>query len=58
VRRVAAAGAEHKVAVTRLRVGLEEVVSVDDEPYDGPAAAQGGRSLPFPSPDQRRTRPR
>jgi UDP-GlcNAc:undecaprenyl-phosphate GlcNAc-1-phosphate transferase len=58
VRRVAAAGAEHKVTVTRLRVGLEEVVSAGDEQYDGPTAAQGGRSLPFPPPDQRRTRPR
>jgi UDP-GlcNAc:undecaprenyl-phosphate GlcNAc-1-phosphate transferase len=51
VRAVAAAGAQHGVSVTRLRVGLEEITFGRD---DIAQAAQGGKSLPFPPPGERR----
>jgi UDP-GlcNAc:undecaprenyl-phosphate/decaprenyl-phosphate GlcNAc-1-phosphate transferase len=55
VRAVAAAGAKHGVSVTRLRVGLEEVTfSAHDG--DNILAVQGGKSLPFPAPGERRPR--
>jgi UDP-GlcNAc:undecaprenyl-phosphate GlcNAc-1-phosphate transferase len=52
VRRVAATGAKHGVSVTRLRVGLEEIAFGREDV----AAAQGGKSLPFPPPGERKPR--
>ena len=56
VRAVAATGAKHGVGVTRLRVGLEEVTFSSHDGDLPQAAAQGGKSLPFPSPGERRPR--
>jgi UDP-GlcNAc:undecaprenyl-phosphate/decaprenyl-phosphate GlcNAc-1-phosphate transferase len=57
VRAVAASGARHGVSVTRLRVGLEEVMFSAHDDAEGVQAAQGGgKSLPFPAPGERRPR--
>jgi UDP-GlcNAc:undecaprenyl-phosphate GlcNAc-1-phosphate transferase len=57
VRAVAATGARHGVNVTRLRVGLEEVrFSAHDDDQGVQAAQGGGKSLPFPTPGERRPR--
>jgi UDP-GlcNAc:undecaprenyl-phosphate GlcNAc-1-phosphate transferase len=56
VRAVAAAGARHGVGVTRLRVGLEQVTFSEDDAEIVQAVQGGGKSLPFPSPGDRRPR--